>query len=67
MNLNFGSGPTLFESVPWLRDDEQRIAIILEVTECNSVIEGLPPFTEATRRQIRSELVALTASEARQR
>ena len=35
--------------------------MILDVTERNSVIEGLPPFTEETRRHIMAELEALSA------
>lgn len=42
--MEFGKGPTLREACPWLRDDAERHARILDVVERNSVIEGLPPF-----------------------
>jgi len=59
MALNFGTGPTLREACPWLQDDRARRERILDVTERNSVIEGLPPFQEETRRRIMAELQAL--------
>ena len=46
---DFGKGPTLAEANPWLRDEAERIERILDVTERDSVIEGLPPFSEETR------------------
>lgn len=55
-----GSGPSLIDSSPWLRDSVERHRRILEVTERNSVIEGLPPFTEETREKIRTELESLS-------
>ena len=55
---NFGSGPTLKEAVPHLRDDKSRIERILTITEINSVAEGLPPFEEKTRARIRRALTA---------
>ncbi len=54
--IDFGKGPTLKEASPWLRDDKTRIERILTVAEINSVVEGLPPFTEETREQIRTRL-----------
>ena len=51
----FGTGPTLRDSCPWLLDESERHARILEVTERNSVIEGLPPFQEETRQRILSQ------------
>jgi hypothetical protein len=59
MGVNFGTGRPLTELVSSLRNPEQRIAMILDVTERNSVIEGLPPFTEEFRRQLRDELRAM--------
>ena len=44
------------EASPQLRDDAERHARILEVTERNSVIEGLPPFSEETREKLRKQL-----------
>ena len=54
----FGTGPTLRDAFPWLQDDETRRERILEVTERNSVIEGLPPFREETRRRLLEQLKA---------
>lgn len=51
-----GTGPTLREACPWLLDDAQRHAQILEVAERNSVIEGLPPFSDEVRRRILEQL-----------
>lgn len=59
MALEFGNGPTLKDASPWLRDDEQRHERILDVAERNSVIEGLPPFQEETRRRLMAELRGL--------
>ena len=47
--IDFGTGPTLKEACPWLRDDAERQKRIVDVAERNSVIEGLPPFQEETR------------------
>ena len=60
---SFGTGPTLREASPWLKDDAIRRARILDVTERNSVIEGLPPFTAETRSKIMQQLEAMSASE----
>jgi hypothetical protein len=54
---NFGNGPTLEQFNPWLRDEAERVERILDVTERNSVIEGLPPFSEELRRRLREELM----------
>jgi len=54
---DFGEGPTLEQANPWLRDEAERIERILDVTERNSVIEGLPPFSEQMRRRLREELM----------
>ena len=58
---DFGKGPTLAEANPWLQDEAQRIERILDVTERNSVIEGLPPLSAETRRRLREELMAAAA------
>jgi hypothetical protein len=55
---DFGKGPALEKANPWLRDEAERIERILDVTERNSVIEGLPPFSEEMRRKLREELTA---------
>jgi hypothetical protein len=54
--IDFGKGPTLREACSWLQDDEERWSRILDAVERNSVIEGLPPFSEETRRQFLEEL-----------
>jgi hypothetical protein len=61
--VNFGQGPALKNVSPWLRDDEERHRRILDVVERNSVIEGLPPFDEETRRRILAQLQRLSRSE----
>jgi hypothetical protein len=53
---DFGKGPTLEQVNPWLRNEAERVERILDVTERNSVIEGLPPFSEEMRRRLREEL-----------
>lgn len=57
----FGTGKTLREASPFLRDDVQRHALILEVVERNSIIEGLPPFSEEFRNQLKKQLEAIVA------
>jgi hypothetical protein len=57
---DFGKGPTLKDSCPWLQDDATRRERILEVSERDSVIEGLPPFQEETRRRILRSLEAMS-------
>jgi hypothetical protein len=52
----FGDGPTLEQGCAWLRDEEERVERILDVVERNSVIEGLPPFQEETRRRLKERL-----------
>lgn len=57
---NFGSGKSLKEASPHLRDDAERHVRILDVTERDSVIEGLPPFSEETREKLRKQLQRIT-------
>lgn len=59
MAIQFGTGPTLKDACPWLQDDQARHERILDVAERNSVIEGLPPFQEDTRRRLMAELQGL--------
>lgn len=56
--INFGKGPTLREACPWLRDEAEWKARILDVTERDSVIEGLPRLRLETRQRILRELSA---------
>jgi hypothetical protein len=55
---DFGNGPTLIEANPWLQNEAERIDRILDVTERNSVIEGLPPLSDEMRERLRRELTA---------
>ncbi|MGD9646852.1 MAG: hypothetical protein AB7U73_14145, partial [Pirellulales bacterium] len=56
MAIDFGSGLPLKQFAPWLRDTQTRHERILDVTERDSVIEGLPPLQPETRTRILSEL-----------
>ncbi len=58
MTINFGTGPALKDASPWLQNEAERLRRILDVTERNSVIEGLPPLQEETRRRILAELTS---------
>ncbi|MCL4854943.1 MAG: hypothetical protein KJZ78_26585 [Bryobacteraceae bacterium] len=55
---DFGKGLPLEHANPWLRDEAERIERILDVAERNSVIEGLPPFSEEVRRKLREEFTS---------
>jgi hypothetical protein len=59
--MKLGTGPALKDVCPWLLDDAARHALILDVTERNSVIEGLPPLREETRQKILADLTAISA------
>lgn len=50
------------EASPDLRDSAERHARILEVAERDSVIEGLPPFTDEIRDKLRKQLEAMVTS-----
>lgn len=65
MKIEFGSGPTLIEACPWLRDEQSRHERILDVVERNSVIEGLPLFTDDFRDRLRAELRLLAGMRLR--
>ena len=56
--IDFGTGPTLKEHCPFLKDDGERADRILDVVERNSVIEGLPPFSDEVRRRLRERLLS---------
>lgn len=57
---HFGTGPTLAESSPYLRDPAERHRRILDVVERNSVIEGLPPFSNEARERIATQLRSMS-------
>lgn len=64
MNPIPGTGPTLRDASPYLRDDAECISRILNVSERNSMIEGLPAFDETLRHSIRRELEAIFSGSA---
>ena len=64
MNLAQGAGPTLRDASPYLRDNTECIARILDVAERNSMIEGLPAFAETLRESIRRDLEAILSEPA---
>ena len=53
---DLGKGPTLEQACSALRDEVERVERILDVAERNSVIAGLPPFSEELRETLRREL-----------
>jgi hypothetical protein len=54
--------PTLAEYSPWLRDPHERADRIIDATERNSVIEGLPPLRDDTRERLRAYLLTPNAA-----
>lgn len=54
--MTFGKGSRLRQHSHYLRDPQERHARILDVTERNSIIEGLPPFTPKDRKRILKKL-----------
>ncbi|QDV48477.1 hypothetical protein [Gimesia fumaroli] len=60
---HFGTGKTLREASPHLQDAAERHARILEVAERDSIIEGLPPFTDEIRIRLREQLEAMATAE----
>lgn len=59
MMIKFGQGQPLTETSPWLRNRVARIERILTVVETNSVIEGLPAFSDEMRARLRVRLISL--------
>lgn len=55
----------MLEANAWLQDDRVRHEWILDIAERNSVIEGLPPFSEEFRRQLLEQLKADCAAAAK--
>jgi hypothetical protein len=56
--IDFGTGPKLADANPWLRSKVERISRILDVTERNCAIEGLPRLSNEVRERLRGELMA---------
>jgi len=59
MSIDFGDGPPLKDTSPWLRDERERHLRILDAAERNSVIEGLPRFSQELRSQLLKRLAEL--------
>ena len=60
--MDSGTEPTLAEYSPWLRDPQERADRIIDATERNSVIEGLPPLRDDTRERLRAYLLTPIAA-----
>jgi len=54
--MTFGTGVSLRQFSPYLRNDAARHERILMCVERNSVIEGLPRFTTSTRKECLDEI-----------
>lgn len=59
---NFGTGLTLRQACPWLRDQKERHRRILDAAERNSVIAGLPPFSPEFRQMLLRKLEEMANS-----
>jgi len=51
----FGKGKRLIDVSKYLRDPKKRWAMILDAAERNSMIAGLPPFTEKMKKELLRE------------
>jgi len=54
--VTFGTGTPLRQFSPHLQNAEKRHQIILDRVERNSVIEGLPRFTEQSKDECLQEI-----------
>ncbi len=54
--MTFGTGISLRQFSPHLRNDAVRHQMILDRVERDSVIEGLPKFTKESRAECLSEI-----------
>lgn len=54
--MTFGKGKSLQQASPYLRDPKKRGEQIVDATERNSVIEGLPRLTPQRRQEILRKL-----------
>ena len=61
MTINLGTGPTLQEISPYLQNDAERHARFIDAAERNSVIEGLPPFSDELRLRLAQKMAAISA------
>jgi len=59
MAVDFNRSPRVIDVNPWLRDPQARVKMILEVVERDSVIAGLPPFSDDFRRRLKQDLFEL--------
>jgi hypothetical protein len=62
--MTFDKGKSLRQSSPYLRDPKKRHKRILDVTERNSVIEGLPKVTAKTHTRLLGMLKSLSETRA---
>lgn len=56
--------PAWLPDNPYITDGTELIEQILDATERDSVIEGLPPFDEAFRNSLREQLAKILTEEA---
>lgn len=55
---NMPRSQSLIEANPWIRDAQARHKRFLDVAERNSVIEGLPPFSDEFREELLRDVAA---------
>lgn len=51
-NMPLQPSKSLYEGCHWLKDDRVRNERIFDVVERNSIIEGLPPLSQAFRNRL---------------
>lgn len=56
VTMTFGTGVSLRQFSPYLRNDAARHQMILDRVERDSVIEGLPKFTKESRAECLNEI-----------
>ena len=59
--MTFGRGKPLRQHVKALRNPQERKDIILDRTERNSVIEGLPKFDNTIRKSCEKRIDSISA------
>jgi len=58
--MTFGRGTILGQHVKALRDPQKRRDVILDRTERNSVIEGLPKFDDNIRKSCEQKIATIS-------
>jgi hypothetical protein len=66
-NNDKSKAPTLAESNPWICSADARHKRFLDVAERNSVIEGLPAFSDEFRAELLSEIKNFASPELTRR